>query len=100
MPENTRPIYTGFAHVKKISGFNYIFSRESPRQVIIYKYKNKQGKTMLLFVKCKSDTKCDDIYNDPSSYKVYDMYKLTEQKVMEIQCLFLMLISRVKKRIK
>jgi hypothetical protein len=58
MPENTRPIYTGFADVKKISGLNYIFSRESPRQVIIYKYKNKQGKTMLLFVKCKSDEKC------------------------------------------
>jgi hypothetical protein len=80
MPENTRPIYTGFADVKKISGFNYIFSRESPRQVIIYKYKNKKGKTMLLFVKCKSDEKCGNIYDDSSSYKVYEVDKLHKEE--------------------
>lgn len=69
------PIYKGFALVKK-----YKFgSRESSRQIIIFKYKNNQEKTMLLFVKCKSDKECDGTYN-PSSYKVYTMENLHEEE--------------------
>ena len=53
------PIYKGFALVKK-----YKFgSSESSRQIIIFKYKNNQEKTMLLFVKCGSDKKCDGTYD-------------------------------------
>ena len=82
MPENTPPIYKGFADVQKISKF---FSSNDSRQIIIFKYKNNQGKTMLLFVKCSSDKKCAPIVDydkdhQETTYKVYDMYKLTEQE--------------------
>lgn len=73
--ENGQLIYKGFALVKKISNF---ISRESLRQVSIYKYKNKKGKTMLLFVKCNSDKNCDGTY-DMNVYKVYDMENLHEK---------------------
>jgi hypothetical protein len=73
IPPKTPAIYEGFALVKKVS--NLFFSRETPRQVIIYKYKNRQGKTMLVFVKCKSDKNCDGTY-DINTYKVYDMSNL------------------------
>jgi hypothetical protein len=73
--EEGKPIYKGFALVKKISIF---FSRESLRQVSIYKYKNRKEKTMLLFVKCKSDKNCDGAY-DRNVYKVYDMENLHEK---------------------